>query len=155
MTDPQLPGQVWQMVQSHLGYDDEEMELFKANPRNAKVFAAVPMMKSKTIVMEVVESGGCNSKHTVGTRFYFSGDGNLLTAMAPSKVCAFLLPVMTQAVTAVQELWYAGLDPEAPMFHRAGCFDVGVRCGGWGHIVVDVRIVSREEAQALYDADAT
>lgn len=154
MTEIELPQQAWQMVQDHLGYSDEEMALFKDNPRNAQVLAAVPMMKRKTIVMEVVESTGCNSQHTVGTRFYFSGDGNLLTGMAPKKICAFLLPLMTQGVGAVQELWYAGLDPVQPMFHRAGCFDVGVRCGGWGHIVVDIKVMDRQEAQALYDGDA-
>jgi hypothetical protein len=25
------------------------------------------------------------------------------------------------------------------MFNRTGCFDVGVSCGGWGHVVVEMR----------------
>ena len=28
--------------------------------------------------------------------------------MAPSRVCAYVLPMMTQAIFGIQELWYAG-----------------------------------------------
>ena len=29
-------------------------------------------------------------------------------------------------------------------FNRVGCFDVGVRCGGWGRIVFEVRMEDRK-----------
>ena len=28
--------------------------------------------------------------------------------------------------------------------NRVGCFDVGIRCGGWGHIALEVKIEDRE-----------
>jgi hypothetical protein len=28
-------------------------------------------------------------------------------------------------------------------FNRVGCFDVGVRCGGWGHIALEIRVEDR------------
>lgn len=150
MAKDQIPNQVWDMMQQHLGYSDEEIELFKNNPRNAKVMSTAPDMQNKTIVFEVIESQGCNSQHTVGTRFFFSGDGNLLSKMAPSKVCAFIMPVMTQAIYGIQELWYAGVDPNELCFKQAGCFDVGVRCGGWGHIKIEAKVMERQAAMVLY-----
>ncbi len=146
----EIPEGLWQHLQQHLGYSGEEMELFRNNPRNRQVLACGQKMLSSTIVFEVVESHGCNGGHTVGTRFFFSGEGNLLTRMAPSRVCAFALPIMTQMIFGMQELWYAGADPNQLCFKRAGCFDVGVRCGGWGHIVIEAQVIERQQALELY-----
>ncbi len=150
MTIKEIPDQMWALIQQHLGYDDEEMALFRADPRNAKVLAAAPDMQRKTIVFEVVKSHGCNSQHQVGTRFFFTGDGNLITKMAPKRICAFALPVMTQLIFTMQDLWYAGVDPNEACFRRGGCFDVGVRCGGWGNIVMEAKVMDREEAEQLH-----
>jgi len=149
MTTSQVPDQIWEMIQNRLRYSDEELALFKKEPRNTQVLTTAPDMLSKTIVFEVVESRGCNSQHQVGTRFFFSGDGNLLTRMAPSKTCGFLLPVMGQIIYGLHELWYAGVDPNELAFKRAGCFDVGVQCGGWGRVVVEARVLDRQEAAQL------
>lgn len=141
----EIPDQVWELMKQRLGYTDEELELFRKDPRNARVLATAPEMMQKTIVFEVVESEGCNSQHVRGTRFLFTGDGNLLTRHSPSRVCAFALQPMTQAVLAIQELMYAGVDPNTMCFKRAGCFDVGIRCGGWGRIVMEGRVVDRDK----------
>jgi len=57
---------LWKFMQAHLGYDDEEMEKFRANPRNVDALAKAPELMNKTIVAEVVESKNCNSLHKVG-----------------------------------------------------------------------------------------
>lgn len=152
MEKEQVPEQVWTMIKKHLGYTDEEIELFKKNPRNAKVMATAPDMLNKTIVFEVIESEGCNSQHIKGTRFFFSGDGNLISKLAPPRVCAYIMPLMTQAIFGIQELWYAGIDPNELHFKRGGCFDVGVKCGGWGHVTIESKIVDRQEAKRLYES---
>lgn len=54
------------------------MEEFIKNPRNQAIFSKTPDLLSKTIVLEVVESHGCNSQHKVGDKFYFDGTGNLI-----------------------------------------------------------------------------
>ena len=154
MTAPKVPDEVWALMKKHLGYSDEEIELFRKNPRNARVMATAPDMRAKTIVFEVVESAACNSGHGVGTRFYFTGDGNLITKMAPPRVCAYAMPLMAQAVFGMQELWYAGVDPNTMCFKRAGCFDVGVRCGGWGRIVLEAKLLPKDEATALWKGGA-
>lgn len=148
------PAQLWAYMQQRLGYTDEEMEVFRANPRNDEVLAAGPALTSKTIVFEVVQSKGCNAQHKVGQRFYFTGDGLLLTHMNPKRICAFLMPNMTTAVFTIAEMVYAGVDPNEMRFRRSGCFDVGVHCGGWGNVVLECRVVDRDEAAALQAQDA-
>ncbi len=86
MAEEKVPDQLWEMMKERLVYSDAEIELFKKDPRNAKVMRTAVDMTGKTIVFEVVDSKGCNSQHKVGTKFFFSGDGNLLTKMLPSKV---------------------------------------------------------------------
>jgi len=70
---------VWQFMKKHLGYNVEEMKKFRENTRNVDVLAKAPELTNKTIIVEVVESKGCNSQHKVGDKFIFDGAGNLLT----------------------------------------------------------------------------
>lgn len=138
----------WKFFQQHLGYNDEEMALFRADPRNAEVMAKGPELMQKTIVAEVVESHGCNSQHKVGDRFVFDGAGNLITGMCPGRVCVFALHPLATLIFASNELLYAGADPNSLRFNRTGCADVGVRCGGWGHIAMEVRVEDRSQQPA-------
>ncbi len=130
----------WQFFQQHLGYSDEEMALWRANPRNADIMNTGPALMQRTIIAEVVEAGGCNSQHKKGDRFIFDGAGNLLTARNPERICMGALYPLGPLVYAVSELHYAGADPNALRFNRTHCFDVGVRCGGWGRVIMEVRV---------------
>jgi uncharacterized repeat protein (TIGR04076 family) len=133
----------WKVMKKRLGYSDEEMELFKKNPRNDDLLCKAPELMNKIIVAEVVESHGCNSQHKVGDRFYFDGAGNLLTDLCPDMVCIYALNAITPQIFASNELFYAGADPNEMRFRRAGCFDVGVRCEGWGRLVLETRMEDR------------
>jgi uncharacterized repeat protein (TIGR04076 family) len=133
-------------MKTRLGYTDEEMKLFRENPRNDDVLTKAPDLMNKTIVLEVVESHGCNSQHKIGDKFYFDGAGNLLTKRGPEKICIYALKAAGSMVFASNELFYAGIDPNEMRFKRAGCFDVGVQCGGWGRIVLELRVQDRQEA---------
>jgi uncharacterized repeat protein (TIGR04076 family) len=134
----------WTAMKKHLGYTDEQMKMFRANPRNEDVLSKVPAMLDKTIIIEVVESHGCNSQHMVGDKFYFDAAGNLLTSRCPEKVCIYALNAATGMIFASNELFYAGVDPNEMRFKRAACFDVGVQCGGWGRIVLELSFVDRK-----------
>jgi len=136
---------VWQFVKEHFGYNDEEMKKIRENPRNADVLAKAPELMNKTIVVEVVESKGCNSHHKVGDKFIFDGSGNLLTKKNPRRICIYALAQLPQFIFAINELVYAGVDPTEMRFKRTGCFDVGVDCGGFGHIVMEVRVEERQK----------
>ena len=140
MTDPSLTS----FIQEHLGYDDEEMAIFAQNPRNREVLAKAPELMNKTIVATVVHSHGCNSRHRVGDRFFFDGAGNLLTAKGPKRICIYALKAFASAVYAGNELFYAGADPNEMRFNRVACHDVGVRCGGWGQIVLEFSMTQQE-----------
>ncbi len=135
----------WKTVQQRLGYDDEEIKKFRENPRNADILAKAPALMNKTLVATVVDSHGCNSGHKAGDKFYFDGAGNLITKLCPKKICIYALSSIASLIFTSNELSYAGIDPNEMRFRRAGCFDVGVRCGGWGHIVMELRIEDRDK----------
>jgi hypothetical protein len=66
----------WKIMKAHLGYTDEEMKIFQESKRNEDVLSKAPALRKKTIVLEVVESHGCNSQHKVGDRLTFgAADG--------------------------------------------------------------------------------
>ena len=136
---------MWKIVQRHLGYSDEEMTRFKGNPRNEAVLSKSSVLRDKIIILEVVESRGCNSRHQVGDRFYFDGAGNLLTDLCPKKVCGYSLNAAMMMVFTANEMLYAGVDPNQIRFKRASCFDVGLECGGWGRIILELRVEDRVE----------
>ena len=135
----------WKTVQQRLGYNDEEIKKFRENPRNADILARAPALMSKTIVATVVDSRGCNSGHKVGDKFYFDGSGNLITKLGPKRVCIYALSSIAGLIFTSNELFYAGIDPNQMRFRRAGCLDVGVQCGGWGHIVLELSVEDREK----------
>jgi uncharacterized repeat protein (TIGR04076 family) len=146
ITDAVWKTMKWKIMKKHLGYSDAEMQVFRDNPRNADVLSRVPSLMGTTIVVEVVDSHGCNSQHKVGDKFYFDGAGNLLTKLCPKKVCIYALNAASGLIFASNELLYAGVDPNEMRFKRAGCFDVGVQCGGWGRVVVEISVVERGKA---------
>jgi len=139
-----LDEKTWKDVQQHLGYNDEQMKQFRENPRNEDVLSKTDVMLNKTIVAEIIESHGCDSGHKVGDKIYFDGRGvSLLTKLGPSRICIFALHSVALAMPALSELIYAGVDPNQMRFKRFGCVDVGIKCGGWGHIAMELRVEDR------------
>ena len=137
---------VWKFCQKHLGYNDDEMKKFRQNPRNEDVISKAPALMNKTIVVEVVDAHGCNSQHKVGDKFYFDGSGNLLTKLCPKKICFGALKAMPSLIAMAHELFYAGVDPNEMRFKRTGDDDVGVQCGGWGRIVMELKFEDRKKS---------
>lgn len=135
---------MWKFIQQHLGYSDDEMNLFRSNPKNVDIISKAPALMNKTIIAEVVSSHGCNSQHRVGDKFYFDGAGNLLTKMSPKRICIHALSALSGLIYTANELFYAGVDPNEMRLNRVGCFDVGVDCGGWGHIDLELKIEDRK-----------
>ena len=132
-------------IKEHLGYSDEEMDIWMANPRNQEAVLKAPALLKKTIVIEVIEAHGCSSLHKVGQKFYFDGPGNLLTNLSPKRICIYALSQMERLIFAAQELFYAGVDPNELRIKRGGCFDIGLKCGGWGRIVFEIRFEDRKK----------
>ena len=141
-----MPNKLQDFIKKHFDYTDEEMQLWLENPRNQEAILKTPKLLQKTIIIEVVESHGCSSLHKVGEKFYFDGPGNLLTKLNPKRICIYALSQMERLIFAAQELFYAGIDPNEMRIKRAGCFDIGLRCGGWGKIILELRFVDRSKA---------
>lgn len=140
--------EAWKFYQKHLGYTDAEIKQFRQNPRNADVISKAPVLMNKTIVVEVVDSHGCNSQHKAGDKFYFDGSGNLLTKLCPKRICFGALNAMPSLIFMAHELFYAGVDPNEMRFKRVGCSDVGLQCGGWGRVVMEIRVEERKKTNA-------
>jgi uncharacterized repeat protein (TIGR04076 family) len=139
-----MDNRVWRIAQKHLGYTDEQMVLLRNDPNNADILSKAGLLRNKVLVLKVVEAHGCNSRHRVGDRFYFDGAGNLLTERCPRKICVHALSSAATLIYAASELLYAGVDPNEMRFKRAGCIDVGLECGGWGRVVMELRAEDRE-----------
>ena len=134
----------WKMYQDLLGYSDEELEEFKKIPGTEDIISKAPEQMKRTIVFEVVASHGCASQHKVGDKFYFDGSGNLLTKIAPKRICMAALTAMAPHITAANELFYAGVDSNELKFKRTACHDVGLQCGGWGNVAFEIKVEKRE-----------
>jgi uncharacterized repeat protein (TIGR04076 family) len=136
---------MWKGIQSRMGYSDQEMEIFKSDPRNAGVLAKAPEFMKKSIVAEVVEAHGCISGHKVGERFHLDGAGNLISALCPQRMCIHAVSSLQHHVFAMSEMLFADVDPNQMKFRRTGCFDVGLECGGWGRVIMEVRMEEKND----------
>jgi len=132
-------------LKTHLGYNDNELQEFLENPRNIDVLSKTLDLMSKTIIAEVIESHGCNSQHKVGDKFYFDGSGNLLTKLSPKRICIYALSELDKLIHSANELLYAGINPNEMRFNQASCFDSGLKCGGWGNIVMRLSVIERNK----------
>jgi uncharacterized repeat protein (TIGR04076 family) len=140
----------WIAMQQYLGYTDEEMNLFRNNPKNQVILSKVPELMNKIFVLEVVESHGCNSQHNVGDKFYFNAKCELLIKPGMRRICVFALNSVSALLFASSEMILAGMNPNDICFKRCGCFGVGVKCGGWGRIVMELKVVENKRDDVCY-----
>ncbi|MBN1439613.1 MAG: hypothetical protein JW929_09410 [Anaerolineales bacterium] len=134
---------LWKIMQKRLGYSDGELAEFRKDPRNEDVLSKADVLAKKYIILEAVDARGCNSRHKTGDRIYFDGAGNLLSELSPKRICVYALSNALLLIYAANEMIYAGVDPNEMRFKRTGCVDVGLRCGGWGHVVWELRVEDR------------
>ncbi|MBT8347667.1 MAG: hypothetical protein KJO28_15335, partial [Desulfofustis sp.] len=128
------------IIQRRFGYSDEELQTFLNDPRNMELVSRRKEFERTRFVLEVVKSKGCNSNHKVGDKFYFDFAGNILTELCPPRICGYSLNSAMMMIYTANEMLYAGVDPHEIRFKRASCFDVGIECGGWGRIVLELKI---------------
>lgn len=136
--------QLIDIIRKRLGLNAEEFRKIEETPKFQRLFENALKGARYRLVAEVVQSKGCHSGHTVGQQIIFDSTGNLLTRESPERVCTFLMPNLTVLINACFENIMNGRDPNEIMFNRTGCFDVGPACGGWGHVVVELRAESQK-----------
>ncbi len=126
-----------------LGYTDAQWDTWKKNPRNLKVSENIEEVLKYKVVAEVTSAYGCVAGHKVGDRIVFCGDGTLLCKENPDRICCGLLgPLNTFVWTVCDKMWI-GEDPTKIAFNHVHCVDVGLDNGGWGEVVVDVKVEKR------------
>jgi hypothetical protein len=136
--------QIIRIIQKRLGLEDTEFQAIENNPRFQRLFDNALAASQYRLVAEVIESKGYHSGHTPGQKIFFDSSGNLLARESPERICAFLLPNLLLLVNAFFENLMNGRDPNEVIFNRTGCFDVGPACGGWGHVLLEMKAVKEE-----------
>lgn len=134
----------WNKFQKHLGYTDEEMEVFK---KDTKKFNAAMRLFSSDIakldlIVEVVESHGCTAGMKIGDRLVFKALGVLDPSRSCSGWCAQALGEIPGFANMAQDRFISGLDPNGMYIDHFSCMDAGPRCG-WGQVVMKVSVEER------------
>jgi uncharacterized repeat protein (TIGR04076 family) len=136
----------WKQFQKHNFYTDEELEIFKKNPRRAnsvkKIFSRE--IAKKYYVVEVVKSHGCTAGMKPGDRLVFRGLGVLVPEKS-SPWCAQAMGEIGGFATMVQDRFVSGLDPNNMIFNHFSCMDTGLRCGGWGQVIMKAYVIDESE----------
>lgn len=128
-----------------VGYTDEEMLLFKDKGHRIRQVEHLARVAPRySILAEVSKAANCNSGHVEGQQIILDLDGNFITKLCPKKICVYLASQMTIPVALINERLSEGLDPNDFHFMRmVRCPDAGVRCLGYGEVMVKVSVVPR------------
>ena len=129
---------------------DQSMEFAKHAEK--KGFEAVWQAESRlarvaskySIEAKVISAKNCNSGHVVGQTIILDVDGNLISKLCPSRMCAYLISQLTIPIALINERLSEELPPNDFHFMRIiHCPDTGVECLGYGQVVVQVQVIPR------------
>ena len=126
----------WDKYQKLLGYSDEEMRVFRADPHREEVSPKIfsPEMARKKMIIEVVESHGCTVGMKPGDKLVFKSLG-VLDLKRSSPWCAQAFGSIAGIANMIQDRLVSGLDPNKMVYNHFSCEDVGPRYG-WGQIIM-------------------
>jgi uncharacterized repeat protein (TIGR04076 family) len=130
--------EILKRFQKHMGYTDEEMEIFKSDPEKVKMVTETPEFVKCRLIAEVVESHGCHAQHKVGDRFVMTPDGQIITEQCPKRMCISALGPVSRIMSAIFERLISKSDPNFNRYNIVQCADIGVDKGGWGKILMKV-----------------
>jgi uncharacterized repeat protein (TIGR04076 family) len=132
--------EILRRFQKHMGYTDEEMEIFLSDPEKVKMVTQTPEFVKCRVVAEVVESHGCHSQHRVGDRFVMTAGGQLIAEESPKRMCMFALGPVSNVLPAIYERLITKSDPNFERSQIVQCTDIGLDKGGWGKILMKVYV---------------
>ncbi len=135
----------WKAFQKHLGYSDEELEVFKSDPKRSaaarKLFT--PDILKKDLIVEVVESHGCSTGMKPGDRLVFRALAILDTQRSSKNWCAHAMGPVAMLATLAQDRYVAGLDINDMTYDHFSCGDVGPMRNGWGQVVMKAYVADQ------------
>ena len=130
--------EIWRRFQKHMGYTDQEMEIFRSDPERVKMVTQTPEFVKCKVIAEVIESHGCHAGHKVGDRFVMTAGGQLIAEESPKRMCMFALGPVSHTLPAIYERLVTKSDPHFERSQIVQCLDVGLDKGGWGKILMKV-----------------
>ena len=130
--------ELWKLLQKHMGYTDEEMEICKSDPEKVKMVTETPGFAKSRVVVEVIESHGCHAQHKVGDKFMITSMGYLITEECPKKMCLFALGPVSRVLPVIYERLKSNSDPDFKRSDIVQCTDIGLDKGGWGKVLMKV-----------------
>jgi len=134
----------WKRLQQRLGYSDDELAILRSRPKYVKMVEETPQFTRNKIIAEVIKSQGCICQLKPGDRIVMDGNGHLITEESPKRICIWALAPLAGTVNAVFERFVEQLDPNDLVFDVVSCQDVGVECGGWGRVLMKIRVEGPE-----------
>jgi len=144
----------WKRLQEVLKYTDEEIAIYRSNPKFVKAMECAPKFITHRIIVEVVEAHNCIARHKVGDKIaVMNGNAHLITDEMPKYVCAFGLAAAVPRIYAMWERFYEDLDPNGLFLDTIHCPDVGCRRGGVGEIVMRIYAERAPEKQQAKPQD--
>ncbi len=132
--------EIWKRFQKHMGYTDKEMEIFQSDPEKVRMVTGTPDFVNCKVIAEVIESQGCHAGHRVGDRFVMTAGGQLIAEESPKRMCMFALGPVSRILPAIYERLITKADPNFERSSIVQCTDVGLDKGGWGKILMKVRV---------------
>jgi len=126
-------------IKEMFGYTDAQLEKLMSNPRNLGLVEHAADFLKYRLVAEVVSAYGCGAGHKVGDKIIYK-NGALLCNESSKQICFGLLSAISPCVHVVMEKVFSGEDPTKIAFNRHHCPDVGVDHGGFGEVIVEVKV---------------
>ena len=130
----------WEKFQKNLGYTDEELAEFKADPHRRKAAEALAEANRRTVVARVVASHGCAAGYQIGDTIEVSAAGLIKGGSRPHNCIYAVAPMTLHAVMAHDRI-ADGRDPGEMWWNAFSCQDSGFCAGGWGQVSFKIEVV--------------
>ena len=135
----------WKKLQKIIGYTDEQIAVFRSNPKYVKMVENRPQFMTHKIIAEVIRSHGCHSQLKVGDKIVMNGNGQVISSECPEKMCIWALAPLAGFVRVIYERFFEQLDPNDLLFNVINCEDIGFECGGWGQVQMKIMVEGPED----------
>ena len=136
----------WQKAQKTLGFTDDEMALFRSNPKNVKAMEESPHFATHIMAIEVTEAKNCSAGYQPGDTFYVDTEGCLIKDKSPDRICVGALWAFKPLV---DRMWEAFFHNTTEVLHdTVRCPDVGIHHGGTGEVTMKIRAIPRKKSDS-------
>jgi len=126
----------WRKLQEVLAYTDEELELYRTQPKKVKALEEGARFATHNIIIEIIDAHNCAMGYKTGDKFVVDGGGALVLDQCPHRLCVGAISAFK---TLTDRMWQAFYDGRSEVLHdTVHCPDVGLREGGWGMITMRV-----------------